>query len=57
MVWRHSPPVIATPGLMDSSDDSTRMYLALQWEDDDGDGLPMELSHFEQFLAYRADWS
>ena len=42
---------------MDSSDDSTRMYLALQWEDDDGDGLPMELSHFEQFLAHRADWS
>ena len=54
MVWRHSPPVIASPGL---TDDSTHMYLALQWEDDDGDGLPMELSHFEQFLAHRADWS
>ena len=58
--WNRRAPVIASVGLEDFEKDpgaGPSLSLELLWRDNADGEMPMELSHFEQFLAYRADWS
>ena len=56
--WNRKAPVIASVGLEDFEPGAgPSLSLELLWQDNADGEMPMELSHFEQFLAYRADWS
>jgi len=62
--WSHLGTAFERIEANQEPDLEQRLFLALQWEDGP-DGYvrsrralyPVELSHFEQFLAHRADWS
>ena len=62
--WSHLGTAVERIEANQEPDLEQRLFLALQWQDGHDGAVrsnrlhyPVEVSHFEQFLAYRADWS